>query len=160
LKDTITLQRSTVNGLLTIVAVGCVKTKVKSDLPVEACDLYQSRIWRLRRAYAEESGHPWFIMSALYGLIPPGQRIAYYEKQLKGKADDGYLGMLCVQLLELAAQAGATHIKIEAHMGAPYVSALQRAGKIITPVVGVEVIHATKGLTIGRQPAWYQQQRQ
>ena len=54
---------------VTAVLLGCVSQK--RDSPAPAKDLYRSQLWRRRRAYAEASGRPWMILSALHGLVDP-----------------------------------------------------------------------------------------
>lgn len=63
-----------------LVLVGCVKTKraVRSA----AKNLCRSPLWHCWRAYAESLGVPWYILSALHGLLDPDQRIDAYELAL------------------------------------------------------------------------------
>lgn len=64
--------------------IGCVKTKI-DILPgalVPAMDLYDSPLWRKRHAYAEAGAAPWLILSAEYGLIEPGERVATYDTNI------------------------------------------------------------------------------
>ena len=60
--------------------VSCVSQK--RDQACEARDLYVSDLFRKARRFAEASGCPWFILSAEYGLVAPGQVIAPYERTL------------------------------------------------------------------------------
>ena len=64
----------------TVYLVSCVKQKRSG--PVAAKDLYQSAWFIKSRSYVEASGHPWFILSAKYGLVAPNTLIDYYEKTL------------------------------------------------------------------------------
>jgi len=64
-----------------IILVSCVGKKKKEAAP--AAELYTSTWFTLARAYAEQSGHQWFILSAKHGLIPPSQVIKPYEATLK-----------------------------------------------------------------------------
>ena len=63
-----------------LVLVGCVKTKRR--VRSAAKDLYSSPLWRHRRAYAECLGVPWYILSALHGLLDPDRRVDAYELAL------------------------------------------------------------------------------
>ncbi|MXX54202.1 MAG: hypothetical protein F4Z44_00225, partial [Gemmatimonadetes bacterium] len=65
-----------------ILLIGCVKGKLEWASRVAAKDLYVSALWRCRRKYAEQSGIPWFILSAKYGLVNPETRIAWYDLSL------------------------------------------------------------------------------
>ena len=67
-----------------ILLVGCVKGKLEWASRVAARKLYASPLWRSRRAYAEQAGRPWFILSAKYGLLHPEERIAWYDLDLSG----------------------------------------------------------------------------
>ena len=57
-----------------VLLLGCVKQKQQGVYP--ARDLYRSPLWRARRSYAEGTGAPWFILSALHGLLEPEEPIA------------------------------------------------------------------------------------
>jgi cytoplasmic iron level regulating protein YaaA (DUF328/UPF0246 family) len=63
-----------------IVLVSCVGKKMLYTN--RAADLYQSTWFKKARAYAEMIGDQWYILSALYGLIPPGQAIEPYDLTL------------------------------------------------------------------------------
>ena len=63
-----------------LILLGCVKSKRRE--PSAAKDLYDSPLWRSRRAYAEHSGVPWYILSAKHGLLAPETVIRPYELAL------------------------------------------------------------------------------
>src|SRR4051812_22650873 len=65
---------------MTAILLGCVSRKGREPAP--ANDLYRSPLWRGRRTYAEASGRPWFVLSALHGLLAPGELIAPYDLAL------------------------------------------------------------------------------
>ena len=58
--------------------VSCVSRKV--GYPTQAQDLYISDWFHKARQYVFP--HPWFILSAKYGLVPPTKIIAPYEATL------------------------------------------------------------------------------
>lgn len=60
--------------------VSCVSRK--GDAPARAKDLYQSDWFCKARVWVEQTGRPWFILSAKYGLVHPEAVIAPYEKTL------------------------------------------------------------------------------
>jgi len=70
-----------------VALVSCVKSKQKGDAP--ACDLYTSPLFRGMRRYAEQNADAWYILSAKYGVVRPGDVIAPYEQTLNkmGKPD-------------------------------------------------------------------------
>lgn len=52
---------------------------------VPACpaeSLYTGPLFLAAKRFAVLSGHPWFIVSAKYGVIPPGKVVAPYERTL------------------------------------------------------------------------------
>ena len=60
--------------------VSCVKTKLRTRAPAK--DLYISAWFRKARACVENTGCPWGILSAEYGLLEPDEEIRPYEKTL------------------------------------------------------------------------------
>ena len=64
----------------TIVLVSCVAGKQSSPAP--AGEMYTSAWFRKARCYANLLGHPWFILSAQYGLLAPDEVIEPYELTL------------------------------------------------------------------------------
>lgn len=134
----------------TVVLVGCVKTKADTRLP--ARDLYRSPLFLRRRRYAEGSGKPWFVLSALHGLVHPDEPIEPYDLYL-ATASEAYrhdwakqvveqieqrFGDLTGQVFELHASAAYAH---------PVVPSLRRSG--------AQVIWPFEGLTFGEHLAWY-----
>ena len=104
-----------------IVLVGCVKTKRR--VRSAAKDLYTSLLWRYRRAYAECLGVPWYILSALHGLLDPDRRIDAYElalTDLRAKARRVWSARV---LADLKRRVPSMQDKrIEIHAGATYTS--------------------------------------
>src|SRR5688572_24263539 len=66
------------------ILVGCVKSKGTRSAP--ARELYQSQLWAGRRQYAEDSGLPWLILSAKYGVLDPDDRVEPYDLALSDLA--------------------------------------------------------------------------
>ena len=62
-----------------LILVGCVKTKIDTGGEVEAKDLYDSRLWRCRRGYAERFARFWYILSAKHCLLHPDEKIGTYD---------------------------------------------------------------------------------
>ena len=63
-----------------VLFLGCVSEK--GPAAVAAQDLYVSTLFRLRRAYAETLGSPWFILSAKHGLVGPDEVLEPYDMRL------------------------------------------------------------------------------
>ena len=64
----------------TVYLVSCVSKKL--GMPSPARDLYISDWFLKARAYVEGTHSPWFILSAEYGLVPPDEVLAPYERTL------------------------------------------------------------------------------
>ena len=65
------------------IIVPCTQEKIWDSSPgggpVQAKDAYTKPAFLAWRAYAEQSGSPWFILSTRYGLIQPEQPIERYN---------------------------------------------------------------------------------
>ena len=134
-------------GLPSIFLVSCVKTK--GSAPAKAKDLYISSWFRKARAFVEETGAPWRILSAQYGLVHPEEVIAPYEKTLlrMGVAERrewacGVLAALCSRLDPVQ-----TVIFLA---GARYREFLENPLR----ARGVSVSVPMAGLSSGRQLSW------
>lgn len=134
----------------TAVLVGCVK--LKQSQPAQARDLYTSDLFRKRRRYVEATGLPWYILSALHGLVRPTDVVAPYDMALSGQpaAYRAAWGERVVAALldELGDLHGST---FEVHAGAAYTDAITaplRRG-------GARLQLPLRGLTHGQQLQWY-----
>jgi hypothetical protein len=137
------------------VIVGCVSTK--QDRKAAARDLYTSALFVGRRARAESAGAPWFILSALHGLVAPATVIAPYDVSMEAlsASERAALGERAVSALEEAIGPldGQT---IELHAGDSYARALASA----LDARGARLVRPLKGFTLGQQLAWYKGERQ
>lgn len=130
--------------------VGCVSEKHTSAR--QAKDLYSSELFRRRRSYAEKCGRPWFILSALHGLVDPEAVIEPYDLTLKrlSRTEQTDWGLKVVHQLE--ARLGVLRdLTFEIHAGKEYVEAV---GKPLENQ-GAGVIWPLRGLRIGEQLQWY-----
>ena len=137
-----------------IVLVGCVKTKRAARSA--ARDLYSSPLWRCRRAYAESLGVPWYILSALHGLLDPDRRIDPYELALADLRTRAQRAWSARVLAQLKRRVPSMRDKmIEIHAGATYIDhgleeGLRDAGAAVhRPLAGIA--------GIGHQQAWYRE---
>lgn len=132
------------------ILLGCVKTK--ADVPLPARDLYRSELWRRRRAFAEASGRPWWVLSAEYGLVLPDTVIAPYDVVMGSLplARRQELAAAVAHDLELAiGDLSGKHIEI--HAGDEYVAA-------VGPTLrarGALIRRPLQGIRFGPQLAWY-----
>lgn len=134
----------------TVLLLGCVKLKL--DRRARAKDLYRSPLWRGRHAYAESSGHPWFILSARHGLVEPDDELDPYDMALADLTADqrSQWGDDVVAALEtgLGRLAGVT---FEMHAGGVYRRAIEPG--LLAAGAWLEV--PLRGLSLGSQLAWY-----
>jgi len=84
------------NGLLNLsreqkvlIITGCTKKKLSNTpaLKIEAKKLYQGRLFKNVRKYAERMEFDYVIISAKYGLVLPHEIIGGYEQRLSTKED-------------------------------------------------------------------------
>lgn len=133
-----------------IVLVGCVRTKLRTAAP--AAELFDSPLFAGRRRYAMESGYPWYILSAKFGLLDPADVIGPYDVYLADQSM-GYRkawGEFVIARLEQC-QHGLRGRTVEVHAGAAYVEPLRaplaaRQAALMTPLAH---------LRQGEQVAWY-----
>ena len=88
------------------IIVPCTKQKVwdkdPNTGPVQARDAYLGPAFRTWRAYAEDSGSPWFILSTKYGLIEPDVSISNYNVPIsEAETDPVYVERLQALIREL-----------------------------------------------------------
>ncbi len=137
-----------------LVLVGCVKTKRAGRSAAK--DLYSSPLWRYRRAYAECFGVPWYILSALHGLLDPDRRIDAYDLALTDLRHEARRAWSARVLAELKRRLPSIRDKlIEIHAGATYVNhGLERGLRD----AGASVHRPLARITgVGRQQAWYRE---
>lgn len=88
------------------IIVPCTKRKVWDAAPnagpVQARDAYTGPAFMTWRAFAEDSGQPWFILSTKYGLIAPDVTITNYAVPIsEAEADPSFARLLREQIGEL-----------------------------------------------------------
>src|ERR1051325_4499617 len=69
------------NGPLHVILIACSASKL--DHPAPAKDLYTGELFQKSKAYAEVTRHPYYILSARYGLLEPDKTITPYNFTLK-----------------------------------------------------------------------------
>lgn len=133
-----------------VVLVGCVKTKAETASP--ARDLYRSPLFQRRRRYAEQTGKPWFILSAEHGLFDPAALTEPYDVYLADQDEDYRRAWGEWVAAKLRRQLGDLRGRvIEIHASSTYADAveepLRRRGAV--------VVHPMARLRQGEQLAWY-----
>ena len=133
-----------------ILLVACVKEKLPR--PAAARDLYTSTLFRKQRAYAEELGAAWFILSAEHGLVGPDEWLAPYERYLPDtpRSYRQVWGQWVVARLALL-QGELRGRVVEVHASDEYMAAIR--GPLTG--MGAEMVEPLSGLSFGRRLSWY-----
>ena len=130
-----------------VVLVSCVKSKLPNK--AAARDLYTSAQFRGARRYAEAAGGPWYVLSALYGLVEPQDEIAPYDYTLN-----------TLPIAERRAWAEKTLgqlIRAQPNLRDVVILAGQRYREFLSPMLmarGVQVSVPMAHLRQGEQLAW------
>jgi hypothetical protein len=116
-----------------VLLLGCVKGKGAGPAPTRELDT--SDLFRKRRPYADASGSPWFVLSALHGLVHPDDVLEPYDLALANQlvAYRARWGRHVVEQMErhLGPLRGTT---FEVHAGAAYVEAVRVGWRRPVPV--------------------------
>ena len=133
-----------------LVLVGCVKKKL--DVPAPARELYTSPLFRKERAYAEQAGVPWFVLSAEHGLVAPDEVLAPYDLRLSKTSRD-YRRAWGARVVErLGEVVGPISGKtVEVHAGSAYTDSIRD----LLIREGATVVEPLAGLPMGARLAWY-----
>jgi len=138
----------------TIVLVAC--SKRKAPVPCKAKDMYQSIWFKLARAYAEEHGDRWYILSAMHGLLEPDDLIHPYNKNLAEMTTAArmeWAEAVYIQLARKIRPPGDFRIVIlGSKLYASYLAAIMRR-------YGYKVLMPLVGMGIGEQQRWLKEQR-
>lgn len=139
-------------GQADVLLVGCVKTKRPVAAP--ARDLYTSPLFIKRRRYAESSGRPWYILSALHGLVHPDAELEPYDMYLPEQPAtyrrEWALSVVRALIADLGDLDGRT---VEIHAGSSYVDPLEP----VLRAAGAEPVAPLRGLTQREHLAWYRE---
>lgn len=132
------------------ILVGCVSQKQPNPKPAK--DLYSSPLFIRRRVYAERTGKPWFILSALHGLVDPDTILEPYDRTLKTMSAAKRLAWSRKVVEQLEGRFGSLQgFCFELHAGEDYARTLEaflrsREASVVRPL---------RGLAIGKQLQWY-----
>jgi hypothetical protein len=99
--------------------VGCVKQQAARR--AEAQDFFVAPLFRGRRAYVERTCGRWYVLSALHGLVAPGEEVTPYDLKLKSLSQAERRAWSERVLTQLEAELGALDgLTFEIHAGASY----------------------------------------
>jgi Family of unknown function (DUF6884) len=138
-----------------VILIGCVRTK--KAVASQASELFASPLFDGRRRYAAGSGRPWYILSAKFGLLAPGDVIGPYDVYLAAQSP-GYQkawGEFVAAQLDQQEQQGLRGRRIEVHAGAAYADPLRGPLAARGAVLAVPLAHLRRG----EQLAWYGRHR-
>jgi hypothetical protein len=93
--------------------------------PVPVAALFQSPGFASARAYAEQSGFPWFVLSSKHGLLDPGDVVSPYDVQIDERSASyraAWGEWVVAQLSERVALEGVT---VEVHGGVDFAQPLR-----------------------------------
>lgn len=131
--------------------VSCVR--LKGPTPAPAKDLYISDWFRKARAYAEQTGAPWSILSAKHGLLHPEKVIEPYDKTLRTMPIDQRRAWAELVLSEIEYGLGDIESVV--------LLTSRRYREFFEPALrerGLTVETPLKGLRIGEQLSWFKRQ--
>ncbi|MBR7831848.1 hypothetical protein KDL01_01165 [Actinospica durhamensis] len=125
---------------VSVILVGGGKDQLSE--PAAARDLYVSPLFVRRRARAEASGVPWFVISGRWGLLAPGDVLAPYSFSLAEQSVNYQRawGRFVAEQLCLASPVGRGDI-VEISAGGAYAAALTAPIEYL----GARVRRATAG---------------
>lgn len=136
-----------------ITLVSCCGPKLSRIAP--ARQLYRSPLFKKSVVYAEQLGHPWFVLSAKHGLIKPETQLAPYDASL-AKATPWetqyWANAVAAELRALADFLGARRLAVTLLAGPRYAAWAPIVSEWCT-------VHAPMdGLPIGKRLQWLNEQ--
>lgn len=122
------------------ILIGCGKTKLTRPAP--ARDLYVGSLFKARRQYAEGTGHPWGILSALHGLVMPTDWLEPYDRELEPHSTFWASRVLAQLTWRWKPEDGVIELHAGQHYRDPLASYLRDAGyRVIAPTAGMGIGH-------------------
>lgn len=131
-----------------VLLVGCSRTKAPSAAP--AGELFRGPLFGRARECAVRSGDPWFVLSAKFGLLEPGELVTPYDVYLADRPPSyraAWGAWVVAQLAELVPLAGLT---VEVHAGEAYCAPLRDPLR----AAGASLAEPLAGLRYGERLAW------
>lgn len=134
-------------ALPALALVACSAGKARRE--AAAADLYTSDLFRKSRAYAEQLGGPWRILSAAHHLVRPETRLRPYDRRLDQltPADRRQWASLVANLVRVQGFSGRRVVMLAGDLYRRDLTPLLEA-------LGCAVEAPMAGLGIGRQKQW------
>ena len=132
---------------LIFVLISCSKSKLATEAP--ARELYTGQLFKKSVAWAERHEHPWFIISALHGLITPDQTLQPYDftiKELRKREREGWAYRASRQLSKYAARGSHAFLIMPALYRWHIQTNLRESG--------ITYENPVEGMGIGQQMRW------
>lgn len=130
-----------------LVLVGSVRSTLAEAAP--ARDLYTGALFARRRRYAEASGRPWFVISARWGLVAPGELVAPHDVVLADMPPAYRHGWAEFVVGQLEALLPLADLVLEVHAGDQVLdtlrAAVERAGATVLDPVDAHSLTETLG---------------
>lgn len=131
-------------GSIQVILIACSASKLDND--ATAKDLYTGQLFKKSKAYAEKTGEPYFILSAVHGLLEPTKVIGPYNYTLKKqrlKEREAWASRVVDSIVWHVPQ-GSTIILLA---GSDYADPIESKLKL----KGFKIDRPLKGLGIGQQ---------
>lgn len=132
---------------ITFVLISCSKSKRATKAP--ARELYTGKLFKKAVAWAERHDHPWFIISALHGLVTPDQELQPYDyplNQLRAREREAW-AQRAIGVLDKYASSGSHAVLIMSEL---YRTHIQTA--LLEHRITYE--NPLEGMGIGQQMKW------
>lgn len=139
-------RNATLVRMAPIYLVACVSQKLGRRS--RAAELYRSDWFRKARTYVEETGSPWFILSAAHGLVRPHRHLDPYDATLRDLSAVGrrLWGEMTVRQLRRATGPR--------HPGPIIFLAGRLYREPLLDFAGDRAVIPMEGMGIGQQKAW------
>ena len=131
-----------------VLLIACGATKL--DHPAPASEIYTGSLTRAAIRHAIATGLPWYIVSAMHGLVDPAQVLEPYNVSI-ADLDRDYRPIWARQVAGRLALLHPACSVVEAHLGESYLRALR---PFLPPVED-----PLQGLGIGHRLRWYAERR-
>ena len=134
---------------LRVVLVGCSSGKAPTARP--AAELFTGAAFTKARDLARSSGAPWYVLSAKFGLLDPGEVVAPYDVYLPDQPAGYRTAWGAWVVAQLATRHGLSGTVVEVHAGRAYCDPLRAP----LAAAGATLVEPLAGLGLGERLAWY-----
>ncbi len=141
-----------------LVACGGQPAHGSQHTPAPAREVYDSPLFRARRAHVEAACDRWYVLSPRYGLVTPDELVEPEQELLRDLPRAQREAWSAAVLAELEERCGPlAGAVVELHAGQAFCEAGLEAGLVGR---GASASRPVRGLGQGKQLAWYRQQRE